>query len=231
MFDRFTDRTRKCCQAARMHAVRMNNDYVGTEHLLLGLLSDRESIACIVMSQFVMPDQVEQDLEATMKPAPDLGETSQIPFTPRAKKVFEYAIDEARSLGSDYVGTEHMLIALIRETEGIAGTILVKHGMTHEKVREKVKRFRDSSDLKEKIDSIAAAIRRERAYQDKKWGTLSQHPHTVLEWIRIMTRELEEAEEAWHKKGVDEAMKELLQAVTVGVAAMEQHGVTERDKK
>lgn len=78
-------------------------------------------------------------------------------------------------------------------------------------------------------DKAFDAIRRERDHQDNKWGTVQEHPHTVAEWMLIMRKELQEAEQAWMKGGDEDAMREMLQVVAVGVAAMEQHGIHERD--
>src|SRR6267143_2111033 len=113
MFDRFTDRARKVMSFARQEAERFNHDYIGTEHVLLGLV----------------------------KEGPGVVTMGQLPFTPRAKKVLEFAIDEARALDHNYVGTEHLLLGLLREQEGLAAQVLMNLGLKLEDVRNEVMEF------------------------------------------------------------------------------------------
>ena len=143
MHDRFTERVRKVMFLAREEAGRLQSDYIGTEHLLLGLVREGEGIAAAVLNNLDVDldrirTQVEEVLRGQQKGTPLIGE---VPFTPSAKKVLELAVEEARSLGHSYVGTEHLLIGLIREGEGVAAKILGRNGVTLEKLRKETLRL------------------------------------------------------------------------------------------
>ncbi len=136
MHDKFTERVRKVMFLAREESGRLQHDYIGTEHLLLGLVREGEGIAVAVLINLGLDlDQIRKAIEDTI-PAP--GGTAligEVPFTPSAKKVLELAVEEARSLGHSYVGTEHLLLGLIKEAEGIAARVLVRLGADTDKVR------------------------------------------------------------------------------------------------
>ena len=142
MFDRFTDRARKVMSFARQEAERFNHDYIGTEHVLLGLVKEGSGVAANVLENLdVDLEKVRLEVEKLVKPAPDVVTMGQLPFTPRAKKVLEFAIDEARALDHNYVGTEHLLLGLLREQEGLAAQVLVNLGLKLEDVRNEVMEF------------------------------------------------------------------------------------------
>jgi len=142
MFDRFTDRARKVISFARDEAERFNHDYIGTEHILLGLVKEGSGVAANVLENLdVDLEKVRAEVEKLVKPAPDVVAGGQLPFTPRAKKVLEFAIDEARGLNHNYVGTEHLLLGLIREKEGLAAQVLMNLGLTLEDVRKELMEF------------------------------------------------------------------------------------------
>jgi ATP-dependent Clp protease ATP-binding subunit ClpC len=139
MNDRFTQRVRKVLFLARDEAGRLQHDYIGTEHLLLGVIREGEGVAANVLRRLNidfdrLQKAVEDSVTAPMGPV-SIGE---IPFTPRAKKVLELSIDEARLHNHNYVGTEHLLLALIREGEGVAARVLAEFGADHEKVKREV---------------------------------------------------------------------------------------------
>ena len=144
-FDRFTDRARKVLTLAQDEAQRFNHNYIGTEHLLLGLVREGEGVAAKVLENLkVELAKVRQAVEFIIGRGerPVVGE---IGLTPRAKKVIELAIDEARRLGHNYIGTEHLLLGLVREDGGIASGVLESLGISLEKVRHEVVRVLSQS--------------------------------------------------------------------------------------
>ncbi len=144
-FDRFTDRARKVLTLAQDEAQRFNHNYIGTEHLLLGLVREGEGVAAKVLENLnVELAKVRQAVEFIIGRGerPVIGE---IGLTPRAKKVIELAIDEARRLGHNYIGTEHLLLGLVREEGGIASGVLESLGVSLEKVRHEVVRVLSQS--------------------------------------------------------------------------------------
>ncbi|MDO8525979.1 MAG: Clp protease N-terminal domain-containing protein, partial [Candidatus Omnitrophota bacterium] len=139
MFNRFTERARKVILLAKEEAKRFNHDYIGTEHILLGLVREGEGVAAAVLASFgLSPDKIRLEVEKLVQPGPTTVVSGDLPFTPKAKKVIELAMEEARSLGHNYIGTEHLLLGLIREGEGVASQVLINLGLELEKVREEV---------------------------------------------------------------------------------------------
>jgi len=137
---RFTDRARKVMQLANQEAQRFNHEYIGTEHLLLGLVAEGSGVAVHVLRNLDLdPDRIRREVEGIVQPGSGDDITmSKLPQTPRAKKVIEYAIEEARNLNHNYVGTEHLLLGLLREQEGVAARILMNLGLNLDQVREEV---------------------------------------------------------------------------------------------
>lgn len=139
MFDRFTDRARKVMTLAREEARRFNHEYIGTEHILLGLVKEGSGVAANVLQNLdIELKKIRIEIEKIVQTGPDLVSVGQLPFTPRVKKVLEYAMDEARNLGHNYIGTEHLLLGLLREQEGVAAQVLLNLGVKLEDVREEV---------------------------------------------------------------------------------------------
>ncbi len=139
MFERFTDRARKVMALANQEAQRFNHEYIGTEHILLGLVKEGSGVAANVLKNMdVDLKKLRLGIEKLVKSGPDMVTMGKLPQTPRAKKVIEYAIEEARSLNHNYVGTEHILLGLLRETEGIAAQVLMNLGLKLEDVRQEV---------------------------------------------------------------------------------------------
>jgi ATP-dependent Clp protease ATP-binding subunit ClpA len=137
MFQRFTDRARRVVHLAQEEARRLNHNYIGTEHILLGLIHEGEGVAAKALESLGI------SLEAVRAQVEEIigqGQTAPagpIPFTPRAKKVLELSLREAQ-LGHNYIGTEHILLGLLREGEGVAAQVLVKLGADLSRVRERV---------------------------------------------------------------------------------------------
>jgi len=139
MFNRFTERARKVILLAKEEAKRFNHDYIGTEHILLGLIREGEGVAAAVLASLGLDlEKVRTEIENLIQPGPAAKIPADIPFTPKAKKAIELAMDEARNLGHNYIGTEHLLLGLIREEEGLASQVLLNLGLDLEKVREEI---------------------------------------------------------------------------------------------
>jgi len=139
MFNRFTERARKVVILAKEEARRFNHDYIGTEHILLGLIREGEGVAAAVLQKLgVSLENIRLEIEKLVQPGPTTQIIGDIPFTPRAKKALELAAEEARALGHNYIGTEHLLLGLIREGEGIASQVLLNLGLDLNTVRSEV---------------------------------------------------------------------------------------------
>jgi ATP-dependent Clp protease ATP-binding subunit ClpC len=141
MFERFTDRARKVMQLANQEAQRFNHEYIGTEHILLGLVKEGSGVAANVLKNLDIDlRKIRLEVEKIVQTGPggDQVVMGKLPQTPRAKKVIEYSIEEARQLNHNYVGTEHLLLGLLREQEGVAAQVLMNLGLKLEDVREEV---------------------------------------------------------------------------------------------
>src|SRR3989338_2878981 len=139
MFNKFTERARKVILLAKQEAKRFNHDYIGTEHILLGLLREGEGVAAAVLQSLGMNlNNIRLEVEKLVQVGPATVVSGDLPFTPKAKKVMELAMEEARTLGHNYIGTEHLLLGLIREGEGVASQVFMNMGLDLEKVREEV---------------------------------------------------------------------------------------------
>jgi len=138
MFERFTDRARRTVVLAQEEARLLQHNYIGTEHLLLGLIHEGEGVAAKALESLgIGLDAVRQQVEEIIgrgQQAP----SGHIPFTPRAKKVLELALREAIQLGHNYIGTEHILLGLIREADGVAAQVLVRLGADLNRTRQRV---------------------------------------------------------------------------------------------
>ncbi len=141
MFERFTDRARRVYVLAHEEAKQLNHSYIGTEHVLLGLIHEGEGVAVRALENLgvsldVVREQVEDIIGRGLGPVP-----KHIPFTPRAKKVMELSLRVALELGHNYIGTEHILLALVREGEGVAAQVLARTGVELGVVRQEVLRL------------------------------------------------------------------------------------------
>jgi ATP-dependent Clp protease ATP-binding subunit ClpC len=139
MFERFTDRARKVMQLANQEAQRFNHEYIGTEHILLGLVKEGSGVAANVLRNLDIDlRKIRLEVEKLVQSGPEMVTIGKLPHTPRAKKVIEYSMEEARNLNHNYVGTEHILLGLLREQDGVAAQVLMNLGMKLEDVREEV---------------------------------------------------------------------------------------------
>src|ERR1043166_8787268 len=139
MYERFTDRARKVMQLANQEAQRFNHEYIGTEHILLGLVKEGTGVAANVLKNLDIDlRKIRMEVEKIVQAGPDMVTMGKLPQTPRAKKVIEYSIEEARQLNHNYVGTEHLLLGLLREQEGVAAQVLMNLGLKLEDAREEV---------------------------------------------------------------------------------------------
>ncbi len=139
MYERFTDRARKVMQLANQEAQRFNHEYIGTEHILLGLVKEGSGVAANVLKNLdVDLRKIRLEVEKLVQSGPEMVTIGKLPQTPRAKKVIEYSMEEARNLNHNYVGTEHILLGLLREQEGVAAQVLMNLGLRLEDVREEV---------------------------------------------------------------------------------------------
>ena len=167
MFERFTDRARKVMALANQEAQRFNHEYIGTEHILLGLVKEGSGVGANVLKNLdVDLRKVRLEVEKLVKSGPDMVTMGKLPQTPRAKKVIEYAIEEARNLNHNYVGTEHLLLGLLREHDGVAAQVLMNLGLKLEEVREEV------------LNLLGAGVENEETSSAEKPGTKGKKSST-----------------------------------------------------
>ena len=141
MFERFTERAREVVVLAQDEARALRHNYIGTEHILLGLLREEEGLAARVLESLdITVEEVRAQVARIIGPGDEPIISGQIPFTPRAKKVLELSLREALSLKHNYIGTEHILLGLVRENEGVAARILLDFDADAEKIRNEIMR-------------------------------------------------------------------------------------------
>jgi len=138
MFERFTDQARRVVVQAQEEARTLGHNYIGTEHVLLGLLIEREGLAAQALSTLGISLDTAREQVAEIAGAGTGQQSGHIPFTPRTKKVLELSLREAQRLGHDHIGTEHILLGLVREADGVGAQILVRQGASLDRVQEQV---------------------------------------------------------------------------------------------
>ncbi|MHC4148656.1 MAG: ATP-dependent Clp protease ATP-binding subunit [Planctomycetota bacterium] len=182
MFERFTDRARKVMALANQEAQRFNHEYIGTEHILLGLVKEGSGVGATVLKNLdVDIKKLRLEVEKHVKSGPDMVTMGKLPQTPRAKKVIEYAIEEARALNHNYVGTEHILLGILRESEGIAAQVLMSCGLKLEDVRQEV------------LNLLGAGVEGEPADLGMKMGpTVGRKPKSKTPALDSFGRDLTE---------------------------------------
>lgn len=147
MFERFTDRARKVMALASREAQDWFHEYIGAEHLLIGMVKEGSGTGANILKQFGMTvDQLEKTMESLLKIGPDMVTMERLPQTPISKKVIEFAIENARAMGNNYVGTEHILLGLLDVDEGIAFTALTRYGITKDMAQKEINHLLGISD-------------------------------------------------------------------------------------
>jgi ATP-dependent Clp protease ATP-binding subunit ClpC len=141
VFERFTERARQVVVYAQDEARGLNHNYIGTEHILLGLLREEEGLAARVLESLDVTVEEARSKVARIVGQGDAVTAGQIPFTPRAKKVLDLSLREALSLGHNHIGTEHILLGLVRENEGVAAHVLLDFGADAETIRNEIIRM------------------------------------------------------------------------------------------
>src|SRR5215831_14044100 len=137
MFEQFTERARRVIILAREEAGRSGHNHVGTEHLLFGILQDGEGVVTVVLQRFGLQlKTVQAEVKRALAKLPKTPAYSELPFTPRAKRVLELSIEESRQLRHNYIGTEHLLLGLMKEGQSIAAKILESLGARLDEVRQ-----------------------------------------------------------------------------------------------
>jgi ATP-dependent Clp protease ATP-binding subunit ClpA len=156
--ERYTDRARKVMARANLEAQQFNHEYIGTEHILLGLVQVDGGVAASVLKSFKVDLQgVRQEVEKLVNRGPERGSGFQLPKTPRARQVIKFAIEEAERFDHNYVGTEHILLGLLREHDGVGAQVLMNFGLKLDGVREEVlKTFAD--DAVKKLERREALV-------------------------------------------------------------------------
>jgi len=165
MFERFTDRARRVVVLAQEEARHLDHNYIGTEHILLGLIHEGEGVAARALTALGISLEAVRSEVVEIVGHGDEAPTGHIPFTPRAKKVLELSLREALALSHNYIGTEHILLGLIREGEGVAAQVLVKEGGSLDRVRQQVIQIlADASQLQaEQVGGTQSRISQQQA--------------------------------------------------------------------
>ena len=172
MATRYTERAQRIILLAQEEAKRLNHDYVGTEHILLGMITINEGRACQVLNNLKADrKRIREEINNLAGPGDNMLLLGDIPFTPKAKKALEYAFEEAQQMGHTYVGSEHFLLGLIREGEGVAARVLEKMGFELEQVRAEVLSVLEGKDgvsrIKEQADREEYYSREEKRSREE----------------------------------------------------------------
>jgi ATP-dependent Clp protease ATP-binding subunit ClpA len=256
MFQRFTDRARRVVVLAQDEARRLDHNYIGTEHLLLGLISEGEGVAAAALKSLgISLAPVRQQVEEIIGRGQEAPQ-GHIPFTPRAKSVLELSLREALQLGHNYIGTEHILLGLIREGDGVAGHVLVRLGADLNRVRPQVIQLLhgrtaeepgpevevlpemaeqwadigpDTSDLDEQIEAARAEKEAAIDAQDFEQAVVLRHRETQLRKAKAARQE---QRAAGHPAKPDpaEQSRQLAAEVERLRALLRQHGIDPEDK-
>ena len=174
MFERFTDRARKVLALANQEAQRFNHEYVGTEHILLGLVKEGSGVGAHVLKNLNIDlKKTRMEVEKLVKSGPAMVTMGKLPQTPRARKVIEYAMEEARALNHNHVGTEHILLGLLRESESVAAITLTNLGLNLKEVRAEVIEL--VSPTGDKTEGITVNV-----YKDGRVKSLQIDPDTSV---------------------------------------------------
>jgi hypothetical protein len=188
MFERFTDKARRVVVLAQEEARHLDHNYIGTEHILLGLIHEGEGVAAKALESLgISLEAVRVQVEEIVGRGAE-APTGHIPFTPRAKKVLELSLREALALSHNYIGTEHILLGLIREGEGVAAQVLVKLGASFDRVRQQViQLLADASQLQaEQVAGMPSRITQQAAMAMVAGGPGAYQEQEAPELIRVV---------------------------------------------
>jgi ATP-dependent Clp protease ATP-binding subunit ClpA len=210
MFERFTDRARRVVVLAQEEARMLSHNHIGTEHILLGLIHEGEGVAARALESLgIALNTVRNEVERMIGQG-SAAPTGHIPFTPRAKKVLELSLREALQLGHNYIGTEHILLGLIREGEGVAAQVLQKLGADLNRVRQQVIQTLESYGGPEpptKPEDFTARVRRAEEIERVAREVAAEFGHQAVEpghhWVaalRLNLQQMEGAVEAYREK-------------------------------
>jgi Clp amino terminal domain, pathogenicity island component len=188
MFERFTDRARRVVVLAQEEARHLNHNYIGTEHILLGLIHEGDGVAARSLEALDISLEAVRTQVREIVGHGDEAPTGHIPFTPRAKKVLELSLREAMSLGHNYIGTEHILLGLIREGGGVAAQVLVKEGGSLDRVRQQViQLLAGASQLQpEQLAGMSTRITQEQAMAMVAGGPGAYQEQEPPELVRVV---------------------------------------------
>jgi ATP-dependent Clp protease ATP-binding subunit ClpA len=187
MFERFTDRARRVVVLAQDEARALNHDYIGTEHLLLGLIQEGEGVAAKALAKMQISLE---DVRSRVEEAVGQGRqapSGHIPFTPRAKKTLELSLRESLQLGHDYIGTEHILLGLLREGDGVAAQVLVGMGADLNRVRHEVVLLLEGYQGGE---AASSPVRRTRIAQDFRLTEVQNTLAVIMKRLTVIERHL-----------------------------------------
>jgi hypothetical protein len=256
MFQRFTDRARQVVVLAQEEARRLDHNYIGTEHILLGLISEGGGVAARALESLgIGLDAVRQQVEEIIGQGQQ-APSGHIPFTPRAKKVLELSLRESMQLGHTYIGTEHILLGLVREGDGVAAQVLVRLGADLNRVRQQVIQLLagraaaepgpgvdvrpemaeqragigpDTSDLDEQIEAARAGKQAAIDAQDFEQAVLLRHRETQLLAAKAARQEQRAAAHPALPDLVEQS-RQLTAEVERLRALLRQHGIDPEDK-
>jgi hypothetical protein len=234
MFERFTGRARQVVVLAQDEARRLDHNYIGTEHILLGLIREGDGVAARALESLgIGLDIVRQQVEEIIgrgQQAP----SGHIPFTPRTKKVLELSLREAQQLGHDYIGTEHILLGLVREGDGVAAQVLVTLGADPDRLRQQVIQLLhgvgpDTSDLDEQIEAARTEKQAAIDAQDFEQAVVLRHREAQLRAAKAARQEQWNAGRA-ALPDLAEQCRQLAGEVERLRALLRQHGIDPQDE-
>lgn len=192
MFEQFTERARQVVVLAQDEARALKHSYIGTEHILLGLLREEEGLGARVLTSLdITVEEVRQQVARNVGLG-DEAPSGQIPLTPRAKKVLELALREALSLGHNYIGTEHILLGLVREYEGVAARILLDSGVDAEKTRSEIIRILSGPNRQRQQKQVDSGVQQRTYYNHVVLARGSVDPYSQNDGIQGIQADGEE---------------------------------------
>ena len=207
MYEGFTDRARKVMQLSSQEARRFNHEYIGTEHVLLGLIKEGSGVAAGVLKSLDIDlSKIRLEIEKLVQRGRDKVGMSWLPQTPRVKKAIDYAIEESRSLNHDHVGTEHLLLGLLRDSENVAAQLLMNQGLKFEQVREVLRgatsKFGSAPRTQNEIEDLPEPLRRAIAEFDAEIRrfTLAKEQAIGNQDYELAARQRDEAEKTYRKR-------------------------------